>query len=233
MVLPGYGIGELTAVIAMFVMFMGGETVRRHESLRTVLGCFHGLAVLAGMVWGLWQVSIAFPILGVIFRLGNVLNFVIVAAMLSVFYPERKPDGSTMPFWETTFGPFLMAACWGLLSVHVYGRGFEGPQIFWVPALFLAVHYYLASGVLILMLLFDPPGHAPAAALPLGKRFKSGFGVFWIVLMVLWWGQAPFLLQEHWHTLFGKSWPSALSGAFLSGLAIFRSARYGHQRVSG
>ena len=48
--------------------------------------------------------------LGYVFAGGNAFNFVLVAAMLAIVYPERREDGSIRPLLETTFGPVVMVA---------------------------------------------------------------------------------------------------------------------------
>lgn len=88
MILSGYGIGELTVIIVMFVMFIGGEMVQCYELFRIVVGCFYGLVVLIGLVWGLGQVSYVHDYLSLFFCFGNVLNFVVVGVMLLFFFSE-------------------------------------------------------------------------------------------------------------------------------------------------
>jgi len=230
--MPAYGIGELAALIGMFAMFAGGETVKRPETLRTALGGLHGLAVVGGLEFLLWGCLTDPEWLQTIFRVGNVFNFVVVGAMLSIVYPERSDQGSSFAMWEVTFSPLVVALLWGGFNVVVLGGAWDlGPFAFRSLSM-LALHYYLVSGMIILMLLLDPPKKAAAADLPLAERLTSGFGIFWLVLMALWWGQAWFVLKGAWVEVFGSSVLSALVAGFLSLVGVVRTARYGRGRLS-
>lgn len=231
--LPAYFVGELAAVIGLIAMFVGGETIRRPEPLRTVLGCIHGLAVLAGLVCALGTIEWEPTWLSVPFHCGNVFNFVVVAAMLAIVYPERREDDSSWPMWETTFGPVLVATIWGVgTAIETQSFGDLG-SLLGPPALMLAVHYYLVSGTIIVMLLIEPPATAAAAQYTLRERMLSGFGVFWLVLMMLWWGQLWFVLDTHWDILFGDSWWRAVLAAALSIPMVIRNASHGRRQVHG
>ena len=230
--MPAYGIGELAAIIGMFAMFADGEGVTRTEALRTALGGLHGLAVFAGLELLLWSCQTDPEWLQTIFRVGNVFSFAVVGAMLSIVYPGRSDEGSTFAMWEVTFSPLVVALLWGGFNVVVLGVSWDiGPFAFRSLSM-LALHYYLVSGMIILMLLLEPPKKTAAADLPLIERLTSVFGIFWLVLMALWWGQAWFVLQGAWAEVFGSSVLSALVAAFLSLGAVVRTARYGRGRLS-
>lgn len=229
--MPGILFGELAGAIALFAMLIESETTQRPELLRTILGGIHGLMVLAGLELLLWELPVEPGWLGFVLRVGNVFNFVVALVMVAIAFPERSKSGSTWSMWEATFAPVLYTGIWTVVSALLFGRTLDGAEAARSSAMFLGMHYYVVSGVLIVMLLIQPPGTAPAAALDLDKRLMSGFGLFWLALMAAWWGQAWFMFEAHAELVFGGSWASAVIGGVLSLVGVVRTVQHARRQL--
>ena len=220
----GFGLGELVYIaagVAYLVEEGDGGLLGSAGTQRKWLVTLHMALVLVGLELAVHHAAIGPSWLWNGLRAGNLFAMALVPVVIVKGYPTRL-----RAMVDATLTPLVLGTVWAAAEQLIEGaRRVEWDDLLLQPILFLGLHHLAVIAPLFLQLLFDPPAKAAAATLPLGERLRSGFGVFWLVLMGLWLTQTLMTLVALGHQAFGADTLSGAIGAALFVLSVTRSVR--------
>ena len=214
--MAGWGIGELTAMIAVVVMLSGSLSEGETRDLpRFVLGTLHALAVIIGVDLVFMMTEVSPPWLEGFFGLSNMFALVLLGVVVSMLFPIRAPGESLLPMVEVTLGPFTGAAVWGMITMPEELQ-WSDPGSWWLPLVMLGFHYTILGVLLLSGLLLLRVADRPR------QLWTEPAAVLFEVIILSWIMQIGWMVTTQTEMLLGHGTEGVILGVLMSLLGVWR-----------